>query len=645
MCGIVGIFSFKGKPLKNLEKKISQMTLMLKHRGPDQQGTFVSNDNLCAIGNTRLSITDPNRKIQLPLRSNNKRFLLTYNGEIYNYKYLKKSLQSKKVSFKTNTDTEVLLEGLVLEGISYLSKLNGMWAFGLYDEKEKRLILSRDVMGERHLFYCINDGVLYFSSEPLPILTEIKKNFYFDDKSIVNTLLFNCCAPGETLIKNIKRLLPGRNLITEINKNPTEILFKKLNPEKWFDFFSSKPTEKKIFETFNEICSERFSEIIPKDVSYMSSLAGGIDSAIVALYCSNFGKKKIDTIFLKDIHDIYQEKHTLSKLTEEQAANFTSSKLNSSLYNIEYNDQENVKDFLEFSENSFDGMLDCSFIVFRQLARGMAKRKKKVIFMSDGLDELLGYPTDYNAINKNSYFSTRKFQLFISNQLSKYKYAKSVMRKLGMDNFIIDFPERKDFCFYPIHSLGTAEFLEKIASVKEFKSSIYSFGTTDSIYNNIKDELNFNQKMSLSYCTKSLPDWFNLRSDKGFFGHSIECRLPFQDTKIVEFLLCLPSKLKFFNNKSKILGRNIVKKYIGPEISSRKKHGMPFSSSCLDYYEKKLKIKETLNESDFLNHFPFKKNIKNKIFDSKYGFKKFHWTLYCLSRTNNKLKEINLKKF
>ena len=181
---------------------------MLRHRGPDQEGVFISKDNLCALGNTRLSITDPKSKKPLPLKSKNKNFVLTYNGEIFNYKSLKIYLKHKGCNFNTETDTEVLLEGLSLENLPFLQKLDGMWAFAYYNIKKKELILSRDVLGERHLFYSISDGVLYFASEPLPIIHELKKkDLKIDDESVINAMLFNGCAPGKSLIKNIKRLL------------------------------------------------------------------------------------------------------------------------------------------------------------------------------------------------------------------------------------------------------------------------------------------------------------------------------------------------------------------------------------------------------------------------------------------------------
>ena len=638
MCGIAGIFSFNGRPLKNLKSRIYKMTKMLRHRGPDQEGIFISNDNLCAIGNTRLAITDPNYKMKLPLISRNKNNILTYNGEIFNYEYLRKYLISKGVAFKTKTDTEVLLEGLTLEGLSFLSKADGMWAFGLYNKRKKELILSRDLLGERHLFYSISDGVLYFASEPLPIIHELKKkDLKIDDESVINAMLFNGCAPGKSLIKNIKRLLPGRNIIAKINKNPTEILFKKLHPEKWFDFFSKKPNEKKIFETFNKILSESLALRTPKDIPYISALSGGIDSAIVSLYMSKFGKKKTDTIFLNSFGNIYTD-----KMTEQQAMRITSSKLHTSNREIEFNHEENIKNFLKESKNSFDGLFDCSFIVYRQLANAIRKDGKKVIFMSDALDESLGgYLNDYDSWKKDTYFTSRKTQLFIFRILSKSRYARSILRKIGMTKFIINYPNFRRFNFSPIHSFGDPDFISKIVHEKKIKDLfLTTFGTIDNIYDDVVKELDFTQKMSLSYLTKSVPDWFNLRSDKGFFGSSIECRLPFQDPKLVEFLIGVPPSLRFAKKKTKVFARNVVNNFISPKVAHKQKAGVPFSTKNLKSYENKLQIEDTLRNSEIFDYFPFKKNVKNIILDPKYGFNKFWWTFYCLSRTMDNLKEI-----
>ena len=148
--------------------------------------------------------------------------------------------------------------------------------------------------------------------------------------------------------------------------------------------------------------------------------------------------------------------------------------------------------------------------------------------------------------------------------------------------------------------------------------------------------------MSLSYCNKSLPDWFNLRSDKGFFGSSIECRLPFQDPKLIEFFIAAPAKYRFHKNESKVFARKIVSNHISNDVSNRKKYGLPFAYKMLDALEKNLKIKETIRDTDFFDNFPFKKDFKDKLLNPKFGFRKFQWAFYCLIKTSDKLKQINL---
>ena len=640
MCGICGIFSFKNKPIKNLKKKISQMTSLLRHRGPDQEGVFISDDNLCALGNTRLAIVDPNCRISLPIKSSDNRNIITFNGEIYNHNSLRKFLKEKGCDFRTKTDTEVLLNGLILENVSFFSKLDGMWAFGFYNQKKKELILSRDLLGERQLFFSIKDGIVYFASEPLPIIYQLKNtNLEIDNDSVVTAMFFNASSPEKTLIKEINKLKPGYNLIFEAKKNPKEILFNKLHPEKWLDFYLENPRHDEVFKKFNEIATESFQLRVPNEVPYISSLSGGLDSAIIAMYLTNFGEKKIDTIFLKDFGSVY-DNYDISLLNERESAKLSSKKLGTKHEIIQYNHEENKKIFLNESEKAFDCMFDCSFIVYRTLANAMKKRKKKVIFMSDGLDEVLGYPTDNESFRKNEFFKKNKFLLSFFKLLSKNKNLKIILRHIGLKRFIFQNPNFGLFNFLPIHSLGEKDFLSKVVKKSTLKDFNLSYGTIDPIYDDLIDDLDYTQKMALSYCSKSLPDWFNLRSDKGFFGSSIECRLPFQDPKLIEFLIAAPASYRFLNGTDKVFARKIVNDNISPEVAKRKKYGMPFYYKNLNKYEKKLNIQDTLRNSEILNNFPFTKNIKKNILNIKVGFQKFHWTLYCLTRTIDKLKNI-----
>ena len=268
MCGISGIYSLTKKPIKNLKLRLELMSDLLKHRGPDQNGIYISKNKAFGLSNNRLSIVEPKEKILLPF-SKDKRNYLSFNGEVYNYIEIKKNLKKdKKIKFIGKTDTEILYEFIKKKGLKNLKKLNGMWTFAYYDSFKHKLTLSRDLMGERHLFYTIYKNELIFSSEINPILAVIqKKKIIFNFKSLLNSWKYNSCNPGITLIKNIKKLNAGVNLEIK-NKKIKKIEHSKFNIEKWLNFFKKNPSENDVFDKFEKIFQREVELRIPKDVSF-----------------------------------------------------------------------------------------------------------------------------------------------------------------------------------------------------------------------------------------------------------------------------------------------------------------------------------------------------------------------------------------
>ena len=174
MCGIAGIYSINGSPVSNITGRIHQMADLLQHRGPDCTDFNIDPDSRFAFTNTRLAISDPMSQLTQPWSTSDNKFVLTFNGEIYNDLELRSDLASKGFTFKSNQDTEVLFNGLIERGPDFLDDIDGMWAFAFFNGHENSLILSRDILGERQVFYHVNDNEIIFSSEIPPLLNQLQ---------------------------------------------------------------------------------------------------------------------------------------------------------------------------------------------------------------------------------------------------------------------------------------------------------------------------------------------------------------------------------------------------------------------------------------------------------------------------------------
>jgi asparagine synthase (glutamine-hydrolysing) len=217
MCGIIGQFNFHGKISPQDIQRLKSSLAMLNHRGPDAEGTFIQNKVF--LGHRRLSILDISNKANQPMSY--KSCSIVFNGEIYNFKNLKQDLLKLKYKFETTSDTEVLLKAYVEWGDSFIDKLDGCWAFCIYDEKRERLFLSRDRIGEKPLLYHIGENGITFCSEMPPILKLLGKeeiNVDYENLSQFNLYNFKHIPHDLTPFKDIKKLKPGYNLIVERKK-------------------------------------------------------------------------------------------------------------------------------------------------------------------------------------------------------------------------------------------------------------------------------------------------------------------------------------------------------------------------------------------------------------------------------------------
>ena len=232
MCGIAGIIGINGSKVVDGHSRVNKMLEIMKHRGPDSSGIFQNDNETVILGNNRLAITDPSYNIKGPLTAEDNIHTISYNGEIYDYKNHLKYLKDKGFNFYSRTDTEVLLKGLIYKGLDFLKVIDGCWAFALYNNKTKKVTISRDLLGEKHVFYYKNNEEFIFASEASAVAKVIKETLSFNLDEVFTSMRFFSSSYEHTIISDIKKLKPGQSITISNGKqsNIEEFYPCKFNP-------------------------------------------------------------------------------------------------------------------------------------------------------------------------------------------------------------------------------------------------------------------------------------------------------------------------------------------------------------------------------------------------------------------------------
>ena len=406
------------------------MTGSMNHRGPD-----VSNHETgrgYAIGHNRLSIIDLNNRSNQPFNDNENRFILSYNGEIYNYVDLKNQLKNE-YSFKTNSDTEVLLAGYKIYGKKILNKLNGFFAFAIYDTKEKTLFFARDRLGIKPLYYSLFNGVFIFCSEIKPILETMLVPRKADHLGINQYLNLQSSFFPSTMIKNIQMLEPGSfgTLNHENLKLKTTKYWEMKIPSNYNSNFSKEAV---VHNVRNKVLKAIELRQV-SDVKVGAFLSGGVDSSIIVAGMKHLGIKDINTFSLVHEQSDYDESKYSDLIAKNNSTNHH--KINISKSEVLHSIKEAV---LKYDSPSVDGIN--SYIVSKKIKdTGI-----RVALSGLGGDEVFaGYPQFYYWYLFNKffrYFPRRYFSkifniLFetqIHNSLAFYKICRILKESNDSDN-------------------------------------------------------------------------------------------------------------------------------------------------------------------------------------------------------------------
>jgi asparagine synthase (glutamine-hydrolysing) len=575
MCGISGIIYKKGTivPLEFLKK----MTDKMSHRGPDAEGFYINNN--LGFGHRRLSIIDISESANQPFFLEDKQ-VLVFNGAIYNYIELKEELEKNGYSFKTASDTEVLLASYDYWGEDCVKKFNGMWAFAIFDIKNNKLFCSRDRFGIKPFYYYTDENKFVFASEIKPIL-EIEKIEDVNIQVLLQYLTVNKSEQcDETFFAGIIKLPGAHNLVYCLTSNKFKI-YRYYNVE-----FKKEINNLTLNESIN-IFEQEFEKSIKlrlrSDVKMGTALSGGLDSAYVASIINktiNVSQKKPDLVAIT-VGAIDK------KIDESELSDITTHSLGIK-HDIVVPETDEFKDTFEEvilkHEEPFGGI---SIYMQKFLMKEANKLGIKVLLDGQGADEiLLGYNKYVIAYLKNQTI-LRKLRL-----LSKIKnqYSISILKFFQLYLFCSSFYVRK------IWMRKNGSFL-KTKYAKDLEFNIAFKKSYGDIFSLQKDEILRDQ----------LPELLKWE-DKNSMSYSIESRLPFLDYNLVEICLSINNEYKIKNGWSKYILRKNLEKYLPNKITYNKKK-IGFDAPVEHWWPRSEKILETINNSKIIQEISKKKFI------------------------------------
>ena len=609
MCGINGLVVFNNKVIHNPQTILKKMNTSLRHRGPDNEGIW-SKENVF-IGHRRLSIIDLSKKSNQPMKVNN--LILTFNGEIYNYLELRLFLQKKGMTFRTSGDTEVLINAYRYFGEDVCKHLNGMFAFGIYDEKKKTFFFARDPSGQKPLYYFHNNDFFAFSSELKTIIQTELYNFRLNKNALYQYMAYGHTISPNSIINKIYKLEPGNYLKLDLKSNK---IFKK----RYFEYTYNSTNEESLefyVSKFQKIFSDSVKRHYRSDVPSAVYLSSGIDSSsILSQLSKNFSN--INTITARFEESDYDESVYAKKIAKIFSTNHTEFLIKkkdifSSIFNILNHIDEPISDL--------------GLIAIHQVAKS-AKGDFKVVFSGDGGDELffgyepfIKYPLT-KILDSFPRFFINSFQKIFSSLFNddfgylgfKYK-ARLFLNSHKIENY------KKNQCWSGSFSIDN---LNKMISNAISNQSLEQiiFEKTKALYN--KKNLQNIEKLGLEYFNLFLPEIICSHTDKANMMESIEARSPFLDNEMISFALEVPKKYKVNVFRGKIVMRENLKKWNDLNfISKKKKKGytVPMSRYLLEEND----LTEFLNDS-------ISSSRNRNIFD--YSYIKKLYSLHKSKRVN-----------
>jgi asparagine synthase (glutamine-hydrolysing) len=518
MCGIYGYYNF-------LEEKVRDDELLLManamlHRGPDGIGHYA--DNTAGLGNVRLAILDPEGGEQ-PFFSKDRTVVVVQNGEIFNFKELKKDLEKEGTTFRSKCDTEVILHLYLRDGISFLSKLNGMFAIAILDKNIGKMYVARDRIGEKPLYFCKNNKVLYFASEIKSLPKEFKKTISLD--SINAFLRLNYVPAPLTAFKGVNHVMPGCYL---------EITDSEVAEIRWWDLAERnidyvKPKNQWIDE-FKFLLDDATRLRLVSDVPFGAFLSGGVDSSSVVGLMARHMDRPVKTYSIGFPDPRFDE----SIYAEQVAQRFKTD------HHCKIVDFDIVSEWSDFIYHCDQPHGDVSFMPMKKVSE-LAAQDVKMVLTGDGADELFaGYEKHVPVLSRPDLSG-----------LSAGDFCREYMPSLSL----IDDAGCRELWRQEHHADIDWGLVDR--AVEEVLVDVDHF-----------DPINKGLFLDMYFL---LPGNNLVKPDRMAMSQSLETRAPFLDYRMMEFAFTMPGDLKLFEGDKKHLYKQAVTPLIGHDLAYRKK--------------------------------------------------------------------------
>lgn len=595
MCGITGFVSKS----KNKDQILKKMLKRIEHRGPDGEGTYIDDD--VALGHRRLSIIDLSTGNQ-PMFNEDNSLVVIFNGEIYNYQELKEELLKKGHTFKTTSDTEVLLHGYEEYKKDLPKKLRGMFTFVLYDKNNKEMFGARDHFGIKPFYYYKLEDNFMFASEIKSFLENPNFRKELNEKVLSEYLRFNYVPSDETFFKNVYKLSPGHYFTYVNNKLDIKPYFNLTFDEQVKDY-------EKIVDAIATTMEDSVKHHKISDVEVGSFLSSGIDSSyIVSLakpdktYTVGYDIEKYNEIdYAKDLADKLNIKNTSKKITKEE------------YFKV-------IPDIMYYMD---EPLADPAAVALYFVAE-LASHDVKVVLSGEGADEFFGGYNTYRKDVDMSFYN--KIPFVIRNIIAKVGQKLPEIKGI---NFLVRRGLSLEESYIGVNTVFTEKSVKKILKNNSYFRKNKDITKDVFVKQQGKSDIIKMQAIDINFwLQKDILE----KADKMTMAHSIEGRVPFSDIEVFKLARTLPYEAKVTNKNTKVALRDAAHKVIPNESYKKKKLGFPVPlREWIKEDDIYIKIKQSFDMPICKQLFNTKK--LNKMLDQhKEGKKDYYkkiWTVYC----------------